>query len=292
MADPNPGQSPLGGQQTGGQAGQPSGQQPQQPQAQRPATPPPVQQTAGTPVPPPQQRTPPPPPPQAGAYQQQPVGGYPPQGFPPPPPQGGYQQQPAGGYPPQGFPPPPPQGGYQQMPGGYPPPPPPGYPPYGGYYPPPQYGDPYAQGGYGYPPPPPGMPGAMGQEDTTPANFKLGAKLPAVLKVKCPQHALKFDESKFIKLLAGSISLSKDEKKKIVESVPKLKQEQIDELMRIFEEEKEKFAALSAKHVPQLEKLAEQHFQEWMQLEAEVESESRKKADTQKADEIRKNLGI
>ncbi|MBT3865055.1 hypothetical protein HOF67_03435 [Candidatus Peregrinibacteria bacterium] len=116
--------------------------------------------------------------------------------------------------------------------------------------------------------------------------------MPPVLKVKVPAHNLKFDGDKFIRLLAGSISLSKDEKKKIVESVPKLKQEQIDELMRIFEEEKEKFAALSQKHVPQLEKLAEQHYQEWMQLEGEFEQTSIKQADTQKADEIRKNLGL
>lgn len=134
--------------------------------------------------------------------------------------------------------------------------------------------------------------GPQESEDMTPANFTLGSKFPRQLKVKCPPHQLKFDEEKFIRLLAGSISLSKDEKKKIVESVPKLKQEQIDELMRIFEEEKEKFAALSKKHVPQLEKLAEQHYQEWMQLESEFEHEQRGKQDQQKADQIRKNLGL
>lgn len=245
-------------------------------------TPPPQQPTGGTPIPPPpppaqQTPPPPPPPPQANPY-----GGMPPQ-------QGGF---PPGAYPPAGYPP------Y-----GYPPP---------GAYPPPPYGDPYAQGGYGMPPagyppagyPPPGAYPPMGggyppagyppqgPEDTTPANFKLGAKLPAVLKVKCPPNPLKFDEAKFVRLLAGSISLSKDEKKKIVESVPKLRQEQIDELVRIFEEEKEKFAALSAKHVPQLEKLAEQHYQDWMQLETEFEQSNRKQVDSQKADEIRKNLGL
>lgn len=92
--------------------------------------------------------------------------------------------------------------------------------------------------------------------------------------------------------MAGSISLSKDEKKKIVESIPKLKQAQVDELIRIFEEEKQKFAALSKKHVAQLEKLAEQHYQEWMDLEREFEQSQRKDEDQSKADEIRKNLGI
>ncbi len=134
---------------------------------------------------------------------------------------------------------------------------------------------------------PPGTP-----EDTTPANFQLATKLPPKLKIKVPENKLKFDEEYFIRLLAGSISLSKDEKKKIVDSIPKLKQAQIDELIRIFEEEKQKFAALSKKHVPQLEKLAEQHYQEWMDLERESEQSSKKEEDQGKADEIRKNLGI
>ena len=268
------------------------------------------QNTGGTPPTPPPpppagtQSTPPPPPPPrqqppAGYGQQQgQQGGYvPPQqgggmGYPPMPPQQG------GGYPQYADP-----YGYQQMPpqqgGGYPPY---GYPPQGGYMPPQQGGGmgypPMPQGG-GYPPMPGmqggmpgGVPGGMPPEDMTPANFQLGTKFPRVLKVKCPPHGLKFDEEKFIRLLAGSISLAKDEKKKIVESVPKLKQEQIDELIKIFEEEKQKFAALSKKHVPQLEKLADQHYTEWMQLEGEIEQEGKKKADQQKADEIRKNLGL
>jgi hypothetical protein len=44
--------------------------------------------------------------------------------------------------------------------------------------------------------------------------------------------------------------------------------------------------------VPQLEKLAEQHYQEWMELENEVEHTQKKQQDDQKADEIRKNLGL
>ena len=243
-----------------------------------------AQQQTGGPVPPP-------PPPQGAG----PVGGspMPPQGgpvgglpVPPPPPayppQGGYYPPQGGGYPPQGYYPP--QGG--------------GYPPQGGYYPPYPH-SPYGQPGMyppppggGYPPMPGTGPGAGEPEDMTPANFQLGTKFPKQLKVKCPPHGLKFDEEKFVRLLAGSISLSKDEKKKIVESVPKLKQEQIDELIRIFEEEKQKFAALSKKHVPQLEKLAEQHYHEWMELEQETEQTQRKQQDQQKADEIRKNLGL
>jgi hypothetical protein len=182
----------------------------------------------------------------------------PPQGMPMPP--QGKPMPPQGMYPPGGMPPA--QGG-QMPPGAYPP----------GAYP---------QGGM-----PPQQP-----EDTTPANFQLGTKLPKQLAIKAPANELNFDGDYFMKLLAGSISLSKEEKKKIIESIPKLKQQQIDELVRIFEEEKQKFAALSKKHVPQLEKLADQHANEWIDLEGEFEQSTKKEEDTQKADEIRKNLGL
>lgn len=129
-------------------------------------------------------------------------------------------------------------------------------------------------------------------EDTTPANFQLGAKLPQKLNVGIPKHDLKFDEQYFLKLLAGSISLTKEEKIKIIESVPKLKQSQIDELVRIFEEEKQKFAQLSAKHTDQLEKLAEKHYQDWMDIEMTQQQRAKSNEDQQKADDIRKQLGL
>lgn len=129
-------------------------------------------------------------------------------------------------------------------------------------------------------------------EDTTPANFQLGVLLPKELKVKIPAHSLNFDENKFLVLLAGSISLSREEKRKIIETIPKLKQAQIDELIRIFEEEKFKFSQLSAKHVPQLEKLAKQHYQDWMDLETGYQAAQKKAADDSAADEIRKSLGL
>jgi hypothetical protein len=153
--------------------------------------------------------------------------------------------------------------------------------------PPPQSGATGGIGDMGLPPPPPKT-----EEDKTPANFQLGIMLPAELSVPIPAHNLKFDEKKFLFLLAGSISLSKEEKRRIVEAIPKLRQEQVDELIRIFAEEKEKFAQLSKKHVPQLEKLAKQHFNDWMDLEADYKAKSKKDEDQAKADEIRKNLGL
>lgn len=129
-------------------------------------------------------------------------------------------------------------------------------------------------------------------EDTTPANFQIGEKLPKVIGIKVPTHTLQFDEQYFLHLLAGSISLTKDEKKRIVESIPKLKQSQVDELIRIFEEERRKFAELSAKHVEQLKKLDLQHYNDWMDLELSQKADEKKGSDQAKAEEIRKSLGL
>jgi len=132
------------------------------------------------------------------------------------------------------------------------------------------------------PPPPPGPP----------ANFQLGALLAPVLKVKIPPHTLQFDEQYFLHMLAGSISLTKDEKARIVESIPKLKQSQVDELISIFEEERTKFAELGQEHVPQLEKLAQQHYQDWMDIEMHQEQSGKAEEDKKKAEELRKQLGL
>lgn len=192
--------------------------------------------------------------------------GTPPIPQPPMPP-----QAPLGGMPPQA-----PFGG-----GMYPPPP----PPYdmGGQFSGPQPG--FGPGQYGSPYQP--IP-----EDTTPANFQLGKLLSATLNVPVPKHNLSFNEPNFIRLLAGSISLHKDEKIRIIDSIPKLRQQQIDELTHIFEEEKKKFAELPKKHVVQLEKLAKKHFEEWMDIEMHYQKASKKAEDNAKADEIRKKLGL
>ena len=129
-------------------------------------------------------------------------------------------------------------------------------------------------------------------EDTTPANFQLGILLPKKINIPVPEHDLSFDVDKFLRLLAGSVSLNREEKRRIIETIPKLQISQIDELIRIFEEEKEKFAQLPKSHVPQLEKLAKQHLQEWLDIEASYKSEKKKADDQAAADDIRKSLGL
>ncbi len=82
----------------------------------------------------------------------------------------------------------------------------------------------------------------------------------------------------------------KDEKKRIIEALPRLTQNQVDELMRILEEEKDKFSALDVEHKPQLDTLQAKHEQEWSELEMEMTAGEKKQAEDAKAEEIRKQL--
>ncbi len=144
-------------------------------------------------------------------------------------------------------------------------------------------------------PPPPSTSGSdadQGSGSSDP-NYKFGdINNNFTTTIKIPPHSLTFEEFYFLKLLSGSISLTIDEKKKIVQSVPKLRQEQIDELIRILEEEKSKFIELSPKHGDQLKKLELKHHQEWQDYEMENRSQNKASEDQAKADEIRKQLGL
>jgi hypothetical protein len=114
-----------------------------------------------------------------------------------------------------------------------------------------------------------------------------------ITSVSIPKHPnTKFDEKEFLELLAKSISLTKKEKQRIIASIPKLSQYQIDELIRIFKEEQTKFAALNTKHVDELKKLEKKHKKDWNDVEMQAKQENKQKQDVASAEEIRKNLGI
>ncbi len=100
--------------------------------------------------------------------------------------------------------------------------------------------------------------------------------------IAVPEHPeTNFDEQKFLTLLRGSISLTRDEKWRIVQAIPKLSQFQIDELQKILEEEKFKFSQLSPKHC-----------EDWKDLQSiYVQNQAKQKEATQ-ADDIRKQLGL
>lgn len=77
-----------------------------------------------------------------------------------------------------------------------------------------------------------------------------GADHAFILELLMPPHPQTiFNERLFMELLTSSISLTGQEKQRIVDSIPQLNQYQIDELMRIFVEEASTFVALKAKRL-------------------------------------------
>ncbi|MFH0820298.1 MAG: hypothetical protein V1908_00840 [Candidatus Peregrinibacteria bacterium] len=112
-------------------------------------------------------------------------------------------------------------------------------------------------------------------------------------KVKVPPHPnTKFDEKQFIQLLAGSISLTVNEKYRIVEAIPQLSQFQIDELIKIFKEEQQKFAELEKKHAEQVAELERQHKVNPEEMSAKQEEERKRQEEEAKAEAIKKSLGL
>lgn len=155
----------------------------------------------------------------------------------------------------------------------------------------------------GPPPPPPGTSGTkdMGYDDEDlrvlgeVGGYRFGSIASQLSNdnIIVPGHPdTRFDEQRFLTLLRGSISLTRDEKWRIIQAMPKLSQFQVDELQKILEEEKRKFSELSPKHLLQLKKLEEKHAQDWRDLQTLTVQQGVKKEDASKAEEIRKQLGL
>lgn len=154
--------------------------------------------------------------------------------------------------------------------------------------------------------PPPPSPGTaatkeMGYDDedirilTEVGDYRFGSISQTLSNdnVVIPAHPeTTFDEQKFLGLLRGSISLTRDEKWRIVQAVPKLSQFQIDELQKILEEEKFKFSQLSPKHLKHLMQLEKKHSLDWTDLQALYVQQKAKVKEQTQADDIRKQLGL
>ena len=159
----------------------------------------------------------------------------------------------------------------------------------------------------GPPPPPPGpLPSdadlkAKGYDDEDirilkeVKDFRFGS-ITAKLdngKIVVPAHPeTTFDAEKFLTLLRGSISLTRDEKWRIIQAIPKLSQFQIDELQKILEDERRKFGELSPKHLLQLMKLEQKHGEDWKDLQSFMVQKDAKKQEQDQAEAIRKQLGL
>jgi hypothetical protein len=152
-------------------------------------------------------------------------------------------------------------------------------------------------------PPPPGVTATkeMGYDDedlkvlAEVGNYRFGSIAATLTNdvIAIPAHPeTTFDHDRFLMLLRGSISLTRDEKWRIIQAVPKLSQFQIDELQKILDEEKQKFSELSPKHLSQLLKLEQKHAEDWRDLQSLMRQKDVKQSEAQQAEEIRKQLGL
>jgi hypothetical protein len=158
-------------------------------------------------------------------------------------------------------------------------------------------------GSSGPPPPPVGTAATkeMGYDDedlkilAEVGNYRFGTIADALTNdnITVPAHPeTTFDEQGFLIALRGSISLTRDEKWRIIQAIPKLSQFQIDELVRILTEEKQKFSELSPKHLKQLMLLEKKHTEDWKDLQSLAVQNVAKEQESAQADEIRKQLGL
>ena len=105
-----------------------------------------------------------------------------------------------------------------------------------------------------------------------------------------------FEEKNFIDLLEHSLSLSTFEKKRVIDAIPTLSQFQIDELVKVFEDERVEFRKLMPTEGEIIKGLVIKAQNEWEQLKdiyiEEEKATVRANEDAKKAEELKKTLGL
>lgn len=107
-----------------------------------------------------------------------------------------------------------------------------------------------------------------------------------------PHPKTTFDEENFLILLEGSISLTMEEKKRVIEAIPRLSIEQINELISIFTEEKQKFSELENEFADDIKKLKAERETEIQRTEDKKEEVSEGEADEAEAERIKREMGL
>lgn len=105
-----------------------------------------------------------------------------------------------------------------------------------------------------------------------------------------------FDETNFLGLLEHSLSLSTFEKKRVIDAIPTLSQFQLDELVKVFEDERVEFRKLMPTEWEIIKWLVVKAQNEWEQLkDIYIEEEKAAvvaNADAIKAEELKKSLWL
>ena len=107
-----------------------------------------------------------------------------------------------------------------------------------------------------------------------------------------PHPNTQFDEDNFLTLLEGSISLTLEEKNRVIEAIPRLSIEQINELIKIFVEEKQKFSELESEFGDDVAKLKKERETEIKMEENKQEEAGEADADAAAAAALRANLDL
>jgi len=114
--------------------------------------------------------------------------------------------------------------------------------------------------------------------------------------IKLHSDDVTVDESNFSDLLKFSLSLNTMEKKRVIDAIPSLSQFQIDELTKVFTEEREKFKDLAKEHPEDIKKLVWKQQAEWIELwdlyKSENENKSIEVENQEKIDDIKAWLGL
>ncbi len=101
-----------------------------------------------------------------------------------------------------------------------------------------------------------------------------------------PNPELKFESQEFLELLAGSISLLYEEKQEILRMLPQMKQEQMDQLLTILKDEKNKFNELVEQHKEEMVQAKQKQMEEAkVQLQNSAAEEQARRAQEQQAAE-------
>ena len=107
-----------------------------------------------------------------------------------------------------------------------------------------------------------------------------------------PHPKTTFDEEYFLNLLEGSISLTLEEKQRVIDAIPRLSIEQINELIKIFEEEKVKFAELEKEYGEDVKKLKAEREKEFEMAKVKEEEMSEAEQEAAEAEALKKQLGL
>lgn len=114
--------------------------------------------------------------------------------------------------------------------------------------------------------------------------------------LKLHDEDVEFEENVFLDLLKHSLSLNTFEKKRVIDAMPTLSQFQVDELQKVFLEEREKFKELAWEHPDDIKKLVAKQQQEWLQLwdiyKTEKEKVEKEWEEQKKIDDLKSQFGL